>query len=500
MSTSRPTPQPATYPVTGNAFGWPLVVLSLLQLMVVLDGTVVNLALAKIQFELHLSDQGRSWVIIAYTLAYGGLLLLGGRLGDAFGRKRVFLVGVGLFTLASLVCGLASSEPLLLAARVIQGSGAAIASPTAMALIVVTFAPGATRAQAFSTFGAMTGIGSVLGLVIGGILTEISWRWIFLINVPFGVLIILIGAKALALAPVTEKLRLDIRGAVLITAGSTLLVFGMTTASTDILAGALFIAAACCILFVFIRSQQGLPHAIIPLTLFSHRARRAVFACLVISGGLMMAMTVQVALFVQEVLQYSPLRAGIAFLPFAAAMVVGFGLAGWLAQRYSPQWIVCSGAVVLACGFVYSSTLDMAAAYWPDLLLPILIIGVGVGIVIIPLTLSVVAGATSQQAGPLSALSLVSQTVGGPIGLALVTAVASRISLHTLKAHAGEGARIPVDHVAVDDLTRHALGEGYTSSLLVCAGLSLIIAVTAALWIRYTPQQLAEGKQLQEPH
>ena len=303
-----------------RVFGGALMVLSALQLMVVLDGTVVNLALARIQAELGLSDNMRSWVVTSYALAYGGLLLLGGRLGDAFGRKRVFLLGVGLFTLASLVCGLSSDPYVLVGARIVQGAGAAVASPTSMALLVVTFPPGKARNQAFSVFAMMTGLGSVLGLVIGGALTQASWRWIFLINIPIGVLILLVGAKVLAASRAEETLSLDVRGAILATTGSTLLVFGLAEGGTGapwLVIAALGIGIA--VLIAFFYSQKKATHPVLPLHLLSYRPRAAVFVCLLLAGAALMSMTVQVALFVQEVMGYSPLQAGCAFIPYAFA-------------------------------------------------------------------------------------------------------------------------------------------------------------------------------------
>ena len=189
------------YPVATRAFGLAIIVLSGMQLMMVLDGTVASLALARIQEDLDLSDSGRNWVITSYALTFGGLMLLGGRLGDTFGRKKVFLSGVILFTLASLACGLATNEAMLVAARSVQGVGAAIASPTALALVATTFAPGPVRNQAIAIFAAMTGIGSVTGLIIGGALTKVSWRWIFLINVPMGVAVVAIAMRHLFSLP-----------------------------------------------------------------------------------------------------------------------------------------------------------------------------------------------------------------------------------------------------------------------------------------------------------
>ncbi|WP_323374234.1 MFS transporter [Corynebacterium pygosceleis] len=483
-----------TPPVGASALGWPLAVLSALQLMVVLDGTVVNLALARIQIELGLTDNLRSWVVTSYALAYGGLLLLGGRLGDTFGRKRVFLTGVGLFTLASLACGLSTTPVILLAARVIQGIGAAIASPTAMALIVVTFAPGKARNQAFSVFAMMTGLGSVLGLVAGGALTEASWRWIFLINVPIGLLILAVGAKVLARTPAFERIRLDVRGAILATGASTLLVFGLAEGGTGyspVVVGALILGAAT--LVAFFLSQRRVPNPVLPLHMFGERSRAAVFVCLLLVGALMMAMTVQVALFVQEVVGYGPLQAGLAFIPFAFALGAGSWIAGLVVERTAPRFIIAAGGLILVAGFVFGSTLGVHTTYIPDLLLPILIIGFGIGVVLIPLTLSVVAGVKPMDVGPLTATSLVSQTLGGPLGLAAVTAFAEYRARSILGTDFDR-----IDRAALDDAARAALGTGYTSSLLICAGLAIAVVVISLVSVRFTPEQIREGREAEK--
>ena len=493
MTASSSGQRDQLYPVSGNAFGWPLIVLSVLQLMVVLDGTVVNLALARIQTDLNLSEVGRSWIVIAYALAYGGLLLLGGRLGDTFGRKRMFLLGVGLFTAASALCGAATSEAILLAARVLQGMGAAIASPTAMALIVVTFAPGKTRAQAFSVFAAMTGIGSVVGLVLGGALTQASWRWIFWINIPFGVLILVAGTYALAVTPAGQRLSLDIRGAILATAGSTLLVYGMTASAISPVGATIAIVVGILILIAFFVSQRSAANPIVPLSLFRLRDRSVVFICLLLAGALMMAMTVQVALFVQNVLEYSPLQAGIAFLPFAGAMVVGFGIAGQLSERVAPRYLVGTGGLIVTAGFIGGAQLGSHTSYWPGLLLPIITIGVGVGLIFIPLTLSVVAGVSPTEVGPLTALSLVAQTVGGPIGLAAVTAAGTWIG----KRELGDGF-LKIDHQVLTDATRQVVSDSYTHSLYVCAAFALVLALLCLRYVTFTPRDIAEGKKAEE--
>ncbi|WP_238596986.1 MFS transporter [Corynebacterium heidelbergense] len=489
---TSPSPQQHTYPVTGSALGLPLIVLSALQFMVVLDGTVVNLALNRMQVELGLSDQLRSWVVLAYALAYGGLLLLGGRLGDAFGRKRMFLGGVGAFTAASLLCGLATGPVTLQAARVLQGVGAAVASPVAMALIVVTFAPGKTRNQAFSVFAAMTGLGSVSGLILGGALTEVSWRWIFWLNVPIGVFIVIGGLRALTVVPPQRQIKLDVTGAVLATVASTLLVFGLSMGGTGwgrpLVILPIVVGAA--VLVAFFRSQRSTSTGVLPLHLFRDRRRTVVFVCLVLAGAVLMAMTVQVALFVQESLGYTPLAAGFAFIPFAVGLGLGAWVAGQAVRTIAPRFLIAAGGIFMLAGFFFAQTLNAHSGYWLHLLPTILIIATGVGLALIPLTLCVVAGVRPEDVGPLTATSLVAQTLGGPLGLAAAAAVGES---RTRSLLAGAYPAVQ-ERGALSPAIRDALAAGYTQSLLVCAGLAGIMAVMALVWVRFTPAEVAEGK------
>ena len=329
-------PAPAgSYPVTQRAFGLAIVVLGGLQLMVVLDGTVANLALARLQADLGLSDAGRNWVVVSYALAFGGLMLLGGRIGDAFGRKRVFIAGVALFTLASLLCGLAVNEVTLILARALQGTGAAIASPTALALVATTFAPGPARNQAIAIYAAMTGIGSITGLIVGGALTEVSWRWIFLINVPIGLLIVVLAVFALK-ETVGKRLALDVRGAVLGTFGATSLVFGISEGpelgwrSVPVITT---LVLALVLLTGFLVVERRATNPLLPFKLFADRDRVVTFAAIFFSGAALFCTTVYVALFVQDILGYSPLRAGLAFIPFAVGLGVGSALASKIVMR-----------------------------------------------------------------------------------------------------------------------------------------------------------------------
>ena len=307
-----------------------------MQLLATMDSTVAIVALPKIQDELSLSDAGRSWVITAYVLTFGGLMLLGGRLGDVIGRKRTFIVGVALFTIASILCGLAWNETTLVTARLLQGVGAAIASPTALALIATTFPKGPARNAATAIFAAMTGIGSVMGLIVGGALTEVSWRWAFLINVPIGLLMIHLARSTLRETH-RERLKLDATGAVLATLGCTAAVFAFSMGPeqgwlSPVTIGSGLAAGAFLLAFVYV--ERSAENPVMPLDLFRDRNRVATFAAVFLAGGVMFTLTVLIGLYVQDIMGYSALRAGIGFIPFVIALGVGLAVSSALVSRF----------------------------------------------------------------------------------------------------------------------------------------------------------------------
>ncbi|WP_085999532.1 MFS transporter [Rhodococcus triatomae] len=459
-----------------------------MQLMMVLDGTVASLALARIQEDLGLSDAGRNWVITSYALTFGGLMLLGGRLGDAFGRKRVFIAGVAIFTVTSLLCGLAFNEATLVAARALQGVGAAIASPTALALVATTFAPGPVRNQAIAIFAAMTGVGSVTGLIVGGALTEVSWRWIFLINVPIGVLILVFAFGSLAETN-AERLKLDVPGAILATLGCTAVVFGFTEGpemgwgSLPVLAG---LIGGLVLLGVFLVVERRAENPLLPFSLFRNRNRVATFIAIALVGMVMFSLAPFVALFVQDVLGYTPLRAGMAFVPFAFGLGAAAFVASKLAVRVPPRWLVVTGTVITFAGLMYGSTLDGSATYMGQMFGLVVGVGFGVGLAVVPLPLCAIAGVGPHEIGPLAAIAQVAQTLFGPIGLAIVGAMATSRTLSL-----GGVSGIPVVDMTPDQLA--ALSDGYTFALLGCAVLAALAAL-AALFIRFTPQQVAQAQ------
>ncbi|MGO8771842.1 MAG: MFS transporter [Mycobacterium sp.] len=463
-----------------------------MQLLATMDSTVAIVALPRIQNELSLSDAGRSWVITAYVLTFGGLMLLGGRLGDTIGRKRTFIVGVALFTISSVLCAVAWDEVTLVIARLSQGVGSAIASPTGLALVATTFPKGPARNFATAVFAAMTAIGSVMGLVVGGALTEVSWRLAFLVNVPIGLVMIYLARTALRETN-RERMKLDATGAMLATLACTAAVFAFSMGPekgwisiTTIGSGAVAMAAA----LAFIIVERTAENPVVPFDLFRDRNRLVTFAAIFLAGGLMFSLTVCIGLYVQDVLGYSALRAGVGFIPFVIAMGIGLGVSSQLVSRFSPRVLTIGGGILLfwamICGWAF---MHRGVPYFPNLVLPVIVGGIGIGICVVPLTLSAIAGVGFDQIGPVSAIALMLQSLGGPLVLAVIQAVITSRTLYM------GGTTGPVKFM--NEVQLHAIDNGYTYGLLWVAGVAVVVGA-AALLIGYTPQQVAHAQEVKE--
>jgi EmrB/QacA subfamily drug resistance transporter len=478
-------------PLSSHVLGIAIVAITGMQLMSTLDGTIVIVALPRMQAELGLSDAGKSWVITAYVLAFGGLLLLGGRVGDAIGHKRAFLSGVGLFTIASLVCGLATEGVTLIVARAVQGTGAAIAAPTGLALIATTYAVGNARNRAMATSAAMQGIGSVLGLVLGGALTVISWRLAFLINVPIGIVIIVIAVLRIAETQ-HERLKLDVTGALLATLGCTSAVMVFTQGPPrGWVDPFVFGAGVAAVVFfaAFLIVERTAEHPLVPFEVFDNRNRVMTFVSLFLAGGVLLTLTVMIGLLVQDVLGYSALRAGISFIPFAIAFGVGSLVAAQLAPRIAPRWLIIGGGIFVLAAMLYGSTLTRGIPYFPDLFLPIVVGGFGIGLIAVILPLCAITGVGPSEIGPVSAITLMVQNLGGPVVLVVIQAVQTSRTLYL------GGTMGPVKNMTPSQLD--ALGYGYTYSLLWVAGIAVVVGV-ASFWIGFTANQIATAQHTRE--
>ncbi|HEU5420706.1 MAG TPA: MFS transporter [Streptosporangiaceae bacterium] len=448
------------------------------QLMIVLDMTVVNIALPTIARDLHFSASSLSWVLNAYALTFGGLLLLGGRAGDILGRRRVFLTGLALFTAASLAGGLATSPGFLLAARAIQGVGGAIATPAVLAIIVSGFPEGRERTRALSLFSAVAMGGSSLGLVLGGMITEwFTWRWVLFINVPIGIAVLLITPRFVAETP-RQPGRLDLAGALTSTAGMSALVYAFIKASESGWGDRLTVgsfAAAALLLAAFVAVETRSAQPVTPLRLFADRSRSASFVVrlLVVAG--MFGMFFFLTQFVQEVLGLSPLLAGVAFLPLTAALFAVSRLAPVLVPRFGAKRLMVAGLIPAVAGMAWLGQLSASSSYLSGVLGPMLLLGGGMGIAFVPLTLASLAGVAPEDSGAAASMVNVTQQVGGALGLAILVTVfgsASRAAARHPLAHAGPVAQ--AHHVLI-----HGMATSFTVAAIfdLCALLVILLAI-----------------------
>lgn len=503
-----PTTSAASVPDAGHGhrhLGLALALISAAQLMVVLDGTIVNIALPHIQTSLDFTPANLSWVVNGYTLAFGGLLLLGGRSGDLLGRRRMFMVGVGLFAVASFFGGVAQSEGQMLGARILQGVGAAIASPTALSLITTTFPAGPSRNRAFGVYAAMSGAGAAIGLILGGVLTEYSWRWTFFINVPIGLAVVLLAPRVLG-ESVREKGAFDVPGAVAGTAGLVSLVYGLTHAATTSWGNTTTLATivtGVVLLVVFGLVEARSRHALMPFRILADRTRSLSFTVMLLVGAAMFAMFYFLGLYVQQVLGYSSLRAGLSFLPFSVGIVVAAQVASTLMSRVDPRWIAGAGGLLAAGGMLGFSRLTTGSTYAGDLLPFILLLSVGLGLTFVPLTLTAVSGVAKQDSGVGSAVLNTMQQIGGSIGLATLSTVAvsagkDRITelAAALQAKAAGGG---VTHeqlaAAQHQIALEAQTHGATRAFLVATAMMFAGAVIVLVGLNVSHEAVANDGQ-----
>src|ERR1700760_2686813 len=405
--------------------------------MVILAATVVNIALPQIQHGLHFSATSLSWVMNGYTLTFGGLLLLGGRAGDILGRRRMFMIGVALFTLASLAGGLANSAGLLLAAPAapagflvpagaVRGVGGAMASPAVLALIIGSFSEGRERTRALAIYTAVITGGASLGLVLGGVITEwLSWRWVLFINVPIGVFA-LIAAPLFVTETPRQPGRFDLAGALTSTLGMASLVYAFIRAAAsgwgDSVAVAAF-AAAVVLLALFVLNERGAPQPIPPLRVFTDRSRSGSYIARLLLVAGMMGMFFFLTQFLQDILGFSPLRAGIAFLPMTIMLFGVSRVVPRLMQAVGPKRLMIAGLIPVIVALAWLSRVSPATGYLTGVLGPMLLLGAGMGVVFVPLTTASLAGVAPEDSGAASSMVNVMQQVGGAVGLAVLVAV-----------------------------------------------------------------------------
>lgn len=401
--------------------GLALAVICVAQLMVILDATVVNVALPSIRDDLDFSLDNLTWVVTAYSLAFGGLLLFGGRTGDLFGRRRMFMIGIGLFAGASLVGGFANSETMLIIARAAQGAGGAIAAPTALALLATTFTEPAARSRAFGVFAAMGASGGALGLLLGGVLTDYaSWRWALFINAPIGALVLFLTPRVLNESQGSGK-KLDLPGAITVTAGMSTLVYGLTKASSDgwgSTTTVVTLAIAAALLVAFILIEHFSTHPLMPFRIFSNRNRTGAYLIMLFLAAAMFTTFYFMAQFQQNVHGWSPFHTGLGFLPMPVTiMFMSIVVVRRLIPTLGIRPFLTAGPILAIAAMVAMSHLDASSSYWP-FLGSLLLLGVGMGCSFVPLTMTAVNGVAPHETGLASALLNTGQQVGGAIGLA----------------------------------------------------------------------------------
>ncbi len=465
-----------------------LVLVCIAQFMVVLDATVVNVALPSIQADLDFSTSSLQWVVNAYTLAFGGFLLLGGRAADFIGRRRLFVAGVVVFTIASLLNGLATSSEWLIATRALQGLGAAMVSPAALSIITTTFKEGADRAKALAVWAAIAVGGAAVGLLLGGILTEyLSWEWAFYVNIPIGIASILLSLRFVPESRVPTVGGVDVGGAVSVTAGLTLLVFtivrtqenGWLSAETIGLALA---SLALLATFVFIERRSAAP--LVRLGIFRIRSLTgANLSMLAVAGG-MFSVFYFASIYLQDTLGFTPVQTGLAFLPLTAGIILFSGIAQQLVGRVGVREIGMTGMGVAAIGLLLLSRAPVDGTYLADVLPGILVMSAGLGLTFVPLTLIATTGVGNEDAGLASGIFNSSQQIGGALGLAILSTVAAS---QTTDALDSAGANPSQAEQA------SALVEGFQAAFAIGAGLMLVGVILAALLIRRRDVATAEA-------
>src|SRR5438132_1603856 len=509
-SKTRPGSAPGRVATDGPRPGLALLLLASAQLMVVLDATIVNVALPHIQRALDFSGSGLEWVVNAYALTFGGLLLLGGRAGDLLGRRRMFIAGLLLFSAASLVGGFATSPAFLLAARSVQGAGGALVAPAALSLITTTFPEGAARTRAFGVYAAMSIAGGAIGLIGGGLLTTYaSWRWVLFVNVPIGAAVALAAPRVLTESP-RRRGRFDLPGAITGTAGVTALVYGLISAATSpdgvshwgdakVLAS---LAAAAVLLAAFAVIETRSRYALLPVPLLRDRTRTGALLSYAGVGIFVFSMFFFLTVFMQAAWGYSALRTGLAYLPFTAALFLGAGAVAQLVPKIGARPILIAGSAASTGGLYWLSRISAHDTYASAVLGPTIVIGAGLALLFVTLSLVALNRVPEADSGVASSLLNTGQQAGGSIGLALLGTVAWTVVAHSTHAQTARAAAAaaqaghPVHPGGppAAAIYNHALATGFGRGFLVAAGIALLTLIINFAVIRVRRADLAAAQ------
>ena len=450
-----------------------LALLAAAQFVVILDASIVNVALPSIGADLNFSQENLSWVVNAYVLVFGGFLLLGGRMADLLGRRRLFMIGLVVFAIASLAGGLAQSEGMLIAARAVQGLGAALLSPAALSLVTVLFAEGAERNKAMGVWGAVAGSGGAVGVLLGGMLTEwAGWEWVLFVNVPVGIAAAMIAPRLLPESRTEGARHFDFAGAISITAGLSLLVYTLVDAASagwgstqTIGLGAISLALIAGFYFIERRSKAPL----MPFPgIFRIRTITGINVSAVLIAAALFSMFFFISLYMQQVLGFSALEAGLAYLPLAVGIIITAGASAPLVTRFGFKPVLVVGLIITAAGLVWFSQVDANGTYVGDILFPSLLAAAGLGFAFVSMTVAAVSGVEAHEAGLASGLINTSQQIGGALGLAILATVANSRTDDAFTSGASQAV---------------ALTEGFQAAFIVGAGLAIAGAVLAMILV-----------------
>ena len=463
-----------------------LFVVAIAQLMIVLDGSIMNIAIPSAKVELGISDANQQWVITAYTLAFGSLLLLGGRIGDYMGRKKVFLIGLIGFAGASALGGIASTQGLLFASRALQGVFAALLAPAALAIISVTFTVPAERAKAFGVIGAISGGGAAIGLILGGTLTEyFSWRWCLGVNVPFAIVAALLAIRFVHESKAQGDHTYDIPGVVTATAGLFSLTYGFNQAATSGWADTLtigFLAIAVVLLIIFVLIEMRVKNPLMPLRVVTERNRAGSYLGSLVVGAGLFSMFLFLGLYLQVVLGYSPLKSGFAFLPFTAGIIIFAGIASQLLPKFGPKPLMVPGLIAASFGLLMLTRITPETSYTTHVLPSLLIMSSGIALVFIPLTSTSLHAVSHNDTGVASAMVNTSQQIGGSLGTALLNTVAATATATYATANTALG----------DKVMPFAMTHGFTVAFKFSAVLLLAGAILLFFFINIGKDSLVE--------
>jgi EmrB/QacA subfamily drug resistance transporter len=462
-----------------------LAVVVIAQLIVVLDATIVTLALPSAQRALHISVPNRQWVITAYTLAFGGLLLLGGRIADFGGRRRMFVIGSIGFATASALGGLATDQGMLFGARALQGAFAALMAPAALSILTITFqADPKERAKAFGAYGAVSGAGGTIGFLLGGILTEYaSWRWCLLVNVPIALLAAVAAARTIHESRVDATTRYDIPGALLSTAGLVCLVYGFTKAATDGWTSdptLILISVGTVLLVVFAAVEYRARNPLLPLRVVAERNRGGAYLATLLTGAGLFAMFVFLSYYFQQVLHYSAVKAGVAFLPFGGGIIVAAGASTALVPRVGPRLPMTVGLLVGALGLAWLTQIGVHTSYWTHVLPPQIVTSLGLGLAFPTFSSTALIRVRERDSGVASALVNTTQQVGGSLGTALLNTIAATATANYIATHGQPSVAAGVVH-------------GFSVALAVGAGFLALAAIVSAVFVKARTSDLLDA-------